>query len=164
MARTFIEIDHTVWLLQRAFGPGTEHGFIQNAFAVPDTLWNEPPVSGRRSAADIAAHVGAGIWVYWSCAFDEPMQWDASFDRGRRFETKAALLDWARDGLDRLIASVTALDDDADLEEPRPVHYSAEPVPTRQILASIMEHCLYHAGEINHVRALLMEADSWPGD
>ena len=33
---------------------------------------------------------------------------------------------------------------------------------TRWLMATIIEHDLYHAGEINHIRALAQGDDAWP--
>ncbi len=39
-----------------------------------------------------------------------------------------------------------------------------EPAETRWIISEIIEHDLYHAGEINHLRAVLQGDDRWPYD
>ena len=33
---------------------------------------------------------------------------------------------------------------------------------TRWLISAMIEHDLYHSGEINHVRALLQGNDAWP--
>jgi hypothetical protein len=42
------------------------------------------------------------------------------------------------------------------------VHMGGQ-LPTRQIISIMIEHDLYHAGEINHLRALMQETDYWRG-
>jgi hypothetical protein len=32
---------------------------------------------------------------------------------------------------------------------------------TRWLIATLLEHDTYHAGEINHIRALLLSDDGW---
>jgi len=39
-----------------------------------------------------------------------------------------------------------------------------ERLPTRVIMRMMIAHDLYHAGEINHLRALLQSTDRWPYD
>ena len=34
-------------------------------------------------------------------------------------------------------------------------------VPTRFLIVNMIEHDVYHAGEINHTRALLQNDDAW---
>ncbi len=69
------------------------------------------------------------------------------------------LIDWLRDGQRRLVDHISALDD-ADLLKPRRVHWGRER-ETRWILANIITHDLFHAGEINHLRALSQDNDRW---
>lgn len=35
-------------------------------------------------------------------------------------------------------------------------------LPTRRIIEIMIAHDFYHAGEINHLRALLQDDDRWP--
>ena len=37
-------------------------------------------------------------------------------------------------------------------------------LPTRELVATLIGHDFYHAGEINHLRALLQGTDRWPYD
>lgn len=74
---------------------------------------------------------------------------------------RVALLEWLREGQQRLTATVRALDDDAGLGRQR-LTDRGEQKPTRWIVRTTIAHDLYYAGEINHVRALLQANDRWP--
>ena len=68
---------------------------------------------------------------------------------------------WLDAGQARLMASIRGLRDDSALHELRMTHWG-EAVATLRIIRTTSEHDLYHAGEINHLRALLDGTDRWP--
>jgi uncharacterized damage-inducible protein DinB len=70
-------------------------------------------------------------------------------------------LDWLHHGHQQLRASIAALDD-AELARARPVHMGGT-LETRMIISIMIEHDVYHAGEINHLRALMQGTDFWRG-
>ena len=53
-----------------------------------------------------------------------------------------------------------SLADDAELLKPRRTNWG-EMKETRWIIKSMIEHDLYHAGEINRMRALRQRNDRW---
>lgn len=59
----------------------------------------------------------------------------------------------------RFVEAAAALSDD-DLPAMRRVHWGAQ-YPTSFVINSIMQHDLFHAGEINHLRALMQGNDRW---
>ena len=61
---------------------------------------------------------------------------------------------WLEAAQGRLVDHVAALADDAELDAPRPTNWG-ERRPTRWIVAAMITHDAYHAGEINHLRSLL---------
>jgi hypothetical protein len=61
---------------------------------------------------------------------------------------------------DQFVAHVAALADDAELDRPRMTNWG-ELRPTRWIVAVMITHDAYHAGEINHLRSLLGDDDRW---
>ena len=63
----------------------------------------------------------------------------------------------------RVDAGERALADDAELDRERLTNWG-DLLPTRKILRILIAHDLYHAGEINHIRALLQGTDRWPYD
>ena len=56
--------------------------------------------------------------------------------------------------------AVDELEDDAELEVPRKAHWG-DLVPTNVLLTIVLQHDLFHGGEINHLRALLQDDDEW---
>jgi len=70
-----------------------------------------------------------------------------------------AVVEWLREGHRRLREHVEALDDD-ELSKPRRVNWG-EMRETRWIIANMIRHDDYHAGEINHIRAVSQGNDPW---
>ena len=64
-----------------------------------------------------------------------------------------------RNSVGRLVGHVAALADD-ELDVPRLTNWG-ELRPTRWIVATMITHDAYHAGEINHLRSLLGSDDRW---
>ena len=74
------------------------------------------------------------------------------------FTNRDEVVAWLTEGHHRLRNSVAALEDDAELLELRP-SYWGEPRAIRWQINTMIQHDLYHAGEINHIRALHQEND-----
>ena len=80
---------------------------------------------------------------------------------GRRSRPPQELLAWLTEGHRRWRESVRALEDDSELERERPTNWG-DHLPTRVLIRILIGHDFYHAGEINHIRALLQGTDRWP--
>jgi uncharacterized damage-inducible protein DinB len=80
---------------------------------------------------------------------------------GARSRPHDELLAWLTEGHQRWLTSVRALPDDAELDKDRLTNWG-ERLPTRDIIRIMIAHDFYHAGEINHIRALLQGTDRWP--
>lgn len=161
-------VEQLVYLLDESFDHNEEHSLVANLRAVAPAQWWTPPPDGARSVAAIVGHCGWFYYVYDDYAFGR-----ASLRDPNHLLSPAALrepgeghidslLEWLAAGFTRFRASVAALDD-GDLLRPRPVHWGAA-AETRWIIAQVCEHGLYHAGEINHIRALMSRDDRWPGE
>jgi hypothetical protein len=61
---------------------------------------------------------------------------------------------------EEFVAHVAGLADDSELDRPRQTNWR-EARPTRWIVAAMITHDAYHAGEINHLRSLLGPDDRW---
>jgi hypothetical protein len=59
-----------------------------------------------------------------------------------------------------LLANLATVTDDGELGRPRPTNWGEER-ETRWIVAAMVTHDAYHAGEINHIRSLLQGDDRW---
>jgi uncharacterized damage-inducible protein DinB len=156
-------------LLDDAFrGRGIEasnesQALLTNLESVPDEAWRALPTAAARSIESIALHVAACKIMYDDYAFGAGTL---------RFGTSAVepwtdgeappdeVISWLEEAHDRLVGHVAALADDAELDMPRMTNWG-EPRPTRWIVAAMITHDAYHAGEINHLRSLLDGDDRW---
>jgi DinB family protein len=157
------------YLLEEAFrGVGIQESnesqaLLTNLATVPPEAWRTLPPGASRSIESIALHVGACKIMYD----------DYAFGRGTlRFGTsgvepwaegtapQAKVIPWLEAAHDRLRGHVAALESDADLEASRLTNWG-ERRPTRWIVAAMITHDAYHAGEINHLRSILGTDDRW---
>ena len=161
-------IDALLGLMDEAFrGAGIEESnesqaLLPNLATVTPEQWRALPAGAARSIADIANHVGACKIMYDDYAFDactlrfatpevEPFATEGSQEQ---------VVAWLESAHARLAAHIAALSDDAELDVPRMTNWG-ELRPTRWIVAAMITHDAYHAGEINHVRSLLAGDDRW---
>lgn len=72
----------------------------------------------------------------------------------------AEVVAWIEGAQDRLAGHVAALDVDRELDRLRLTNWG-ERRPTRWIIAAMITHDAYHAGEINHIRSILGPDDRW---
>jgi hypothetical protein len=73
----------------------------------------------------------------------------------------AEVVAYAREGQGKLLAALGALTE-AGFDAHVRVHWG-ETMPARHVFATLMEHDLYHAGELNVLRSVLRGVDRWPG-
>ncbi len=158
-------IESLAWLIQEAFEGDPEHSLRANLRDVREQDWSALPPGGGRTIADILEHVGWCKWMYEDYAFgsvalrgDRP---PLVPENGARTRPREELLRWLTEGQRRWLASARALPDDAELDRPRLTHWG-ELLATRDIIRIMIAHDWYHAGEINHLRALLQGTDRWP--
>ena len=165
MARAAVE--QLLYLIDEAFeGPEGWHSLLGNLRSVGQDDWLWTPPMGARTIRVLAAHIAAAKYVYANVAFcDGKLSWNAPVaDLGYGMEDlqNESVLDnepamediigWLTEGQRALREHVAALDDE-DLLRPRPTH-RGEMRETRWLISVMIQHDLYHAGEINHIRAL----------
>src|SRR5688572_11254234 len=160
-------LDTLVWLIHDAFEGDPDQSLLANLRNLSDEDWTALPLGAGRSIADILEHVGWSKWMYEDYAFgsasmsgDQPPLVPAGGTRSRPHEE---LLAWLTEGHQRWVASVRALSDDSELDKDRLTNWG-DRLPTRDIIRIMIAHDFYHAGEINHLRALLQATDRWPYD
>jgi uncharacterized damage-inducible protein DinB len=164
-SRTVIET--LVWLIEDAFQGDPDNSLLSNLHDLHEENWTALPAGSNRSIADILEHVGWSKWMYENYAFgsatmrgDEPPLIPAN---GVRSRPHKELLDWLTEGHGRWLNSVRSLSDDSELDRERLTNWG-DRLPTRVIIRIMIAHDFYHAGEINHMRALLQGTDRWPYD
>ena len=160
-------IDTLAWMIEEAFEGDPSHSLLANLRDLREEDWTATPGERGRSIADILEHVGWSKWMYEDYAFgtaslrgDQPPLVPEGEARSR---PHAELLAWLTDGHQRWLASVRALSDDSELDQDRLTNWG-DRLPTRDIIRIMIAHDFYHAGEINHLRALLQSTDRWPYD
>jgi hypothetical protein len=158
-------IEHYLYLMDQAFEPDghPEHALLLNLQSVRDDEWFWLPEHGKRCIFDIVSHTGECKYSYENHAFgDGSMRWDVpgSVPSAARTASSQEVIEWLREGQRRMRSSVEALADDAELLRMRRAPWG-EPCETRFLINTIIQHDLYHGGEINHLRALRQENDRW---
>ena len=159
-------IDQLLYLMDSAFEgvEGQGHALMANLRSVTEEDWSSVPPKGDRSIAHIVAHVAAAKHMYDHYAFGEG-RWtwnDPPFSDEALFVQEhpmPELTGWLKEGQRVLREHVAALED-SELLTPRKTNWG-ELYETRRIIAIMIEHDLYHGGEINHIRALRQGNDRW---
>lgn len=152
-------VSQLLYLLDGAFDGPDWHSLLGNLRAVTPEDWLWVPAGGQRAIRDIVRHVGSCKLMYHDHAFGEgTLTWDDPLVHGGdALATIPSAIAWLRAGQERLRQSLAGLDD-AELLRPRKTNWG-ELQETRWIIAVMIQHDLYHAGEINHIRALRHEND-----
>jgi hypothetical protein len=152
-------VDLLLYLMDEAFdAPDHDHSLLHNLASVTDDIWMTKPPDGGRSIMEMAGHVAACKFVYDNYAFgDASMTWDDP--RWYEPRTRGEMTEWLKDGQRTLRAHVAELADE-DLLTLRRANWGAM-YETRWLASAMIEHDLYHGGEINHLRALLQGNDRW---
>jgi uncharacterized damage-inducible protein DinB len=165
--RSGVALQTLVWLTERAFQADPDQSLLASLRDLREQDWTALPAGGGRSIADILEHVGWAKWMYDDYAFKAgTLRGDAVPQvppNGLRSRPRAELLAWLKEGHERWVASLTALPDDSVLDRERPTNWG-ESLPIRTLIQILIAHDFYHAGEINHLRALLHGTDRWPYD
>ena len=152
-------------LLEEAFrSPGEESSsLLANLAPVDPAAWRALPPGAARTIESMALHVGSCLVMYDHYAFGAGrLAWEdpAVQPWPEGSAPQPATMAWLEGAHDRFAGHVAALDDDARLDEPRMTNWG-EPRPTRWIVATMITHEVYHAGEINHLRSMLGPDDRW---
>ena len=155
-------VEQLLYLLDEAFEGHREHALLNNLRSVRDAEWVWLPPGGARTIFDIVRHVGECKYVYDNHAFgDQSMRWDkpGSIPTIERETGRDDVVAWLREGQRLLRGHLAALADD-ELRHLRRAPWGEE-YETRWLIAVMIEHDLYHGGEINHIRALRQGNDAW---
>jgi hypothetical protein len=157
-------IDQLLYLLAEAFEGSREHSLLANLKSCSRDDWRWRATGGERTILQIVRHVGECKFVYGNHAFgDQSMRWDTpgTIPTISEGADPGAWVEWLGWGHAALISSVGSLEDDEELLQLRPANWGME-YQTRWLINVMVQHDIYHAGEINHIRALKQGNDSWP--
>jgi hypothetical protein len=162
-------IDALLYLMNEAFGglgieaSNESQALMPNLASVDEATWRALPPGASRSVEAITLHVGACKVMYDDYAFgsarlrfDQPEVQPWPDGAAPLAETLA----WLDTCQRRLLDHVAGLADDAELDRPRRANWGEER-PTRWLIATLITHDAYHAGEINHLRSILGPDDRW---
>ena len=165
MAESRVAIETLAGLSESAFEGDSDESLMANLLDLREGDWTALPPGAERTIADVLEHVGWAKWMYEDYAFgpgtmrgDEPPLIPA---HGATSRPHDELLEWLREGHGRWLRSVRALRDDVELDHARLTNWG-DYLPTRNLIRIMIGHDFYHAGEINHARALLQGTDRWP--
>ena len=154
-------LEHLIWSLDQSFKEKPEHSLIANLSSVTDDDLDTIVPGGGRTMRDLIVHCGAvklmhanhafgdATYTLWSTWPHEDPISEAPFEK---------LLEWLELAHTNVIIAVEKLEGDHELTAPRTTYWGAS-WETRRILDAIAIHDVYHAGEINHLRALLHQVD-----
>jgi hypothetical protein len=172
MSRT--AVDRLVYLLDEAF-EGKEqpwHSMLGNLASTTEDDWLWVPPGGGRTIRRICGHVGGAAYLYYDRAFGgyatfgNPItSWNApagdlghgtlDLDDNPHLDPEppmSAVVAWVTERARAFRDASAALDDD-QLTEIRTNHLMQEK-PLSWFISVAIQHYAYHAGEINHIRAL----------
>ena len=136
---------------------------LSNLKSVKDDEWLWVPAKGGRSIFSIVRHIGEGKYIYDSHAFgDGSMRWDrpGSYPVVAPEQTSGEIIEWLKEGQRLFTEHVQALADDDELLVLRKANWGEE-YETRWLINTMIQHDLYHGGEINHIRSLKQKTDKW---
>lgn len=164
MGTSHIAIDALVRLTEEAFDDDPDQSLISNLRNLREEDWTALPPGASRSIAEIVEHVAWAKWMYENYAFgpaslrgDQPPMVPAN---GQRSRPHRELIEWLIEGHQHWLSSIRGLEDDSELDRERLTNWGTQ-LPTRVLIHILIGHDFYHAGEINHMRALLQHTDGW---
>ena len=156
MPRTGIEL--LLYQMDEAFRDNPFHSLMNNLKNVRDDDWEWLATDGKRSIFHIVQHVGYAKRMYENHAFgDRSLSWEDP-TQVPQLSTPNVMIDWLNDCQRTWRDKVAVLVDDEELKQNRMAPWGGE-ANTRWIVNNMVQHDLYHAGEINYIRALHQRND-----
>jgi uncharacterized damage-inducible protein DinB len=160
---TRVAIDQMLVLLDLSFDGENAHSLLGNVRDVRPGDWDWAPPGGDRTIRQILEHAAIAKHLYTEHLFGAARRsYDDVLSESPARTTPRdsdALITWARVGHAGFVAGVAAMED-ADLDVATRRHYGA--IATKaSVIGAMIQHDCYHAGEINHLRALCQHDDAW---
>lgn len=160
MSRAVVE--NLVALLNRSFDGENTQSLLGNVASVRREDWDWLAPGGARTIRDIFEHAAVAKHIYGDYLFGNgDRTWDDVATEGRSAgdpDDVEALIGWARRGHAAFMRGMASLHD-ADLTAMTRKWHGA--MDTKgEVIAVLIQHDCYHAGEINHIRAIHQQRDT----
>jgi uncharacterized damage-inducible protein DinB len=167
MTSSRLEVNVLLGLLDRSFYEDPEqfdgrrwHSLISNLEPVRPEDWDALPDGAERPIRELVSHLGKCYLMYENhCFGDGTLSWagtSADFPSSGSPEETIAWLRACHRTFGESLAAIT----DEQLGESGPGSWN-EGHPRRDIVERMIQHGLYHAGEINHLRGTIQRNDAW---
>ena len=181
-----VAVNELLLIMDQAYDQNREHSLLVNLSTVPDEAWLWLPPGNERSIRHMVRHIAACKYRYDNQAFgDRSVTWNspamprpstsghasAPFTQEEMQSgalglpdepSRVAMMGWLAEGHRRLRAHLAALDDDG-LRQPGYALSSGQTRDIRWVIQVMVQHDLYHAGEINHINAQYRGTDVFGG-
>jgi uncharacterized damage-inducible protein DinB len=138
------------------------HSLISNLEPVRPEDWDALPEGAERPIRELVLHTGKCYLMYENhCFGDGTMAWNAGamaegLPPQASPEQTIAWLRAAHRTFSESLAKIT----DEQLDEAGAGSWS-EGLPRRDFIERMIQHGIYHAGEINHLRGTIQRNDAW---
>lgn len=152
-------LDHALEESPDPFGTQHWHSLLWNLHNVRPEDWDARPAPGSRTIRAIVEHIGIVFMAYENHVFgDGTRGWDeVAIDGVSPGENPAEMIAWLREAHSRFRTSAAGLTD-SQLPELCPW---GEPWTYQRIIEVVIQHPIYHIGEINYARAVLQGNNDW---
>lgn len=156
------QFDHTFEATEAEFGSNQWHSISENLSSVRPEEWDLQVPGGVRTIRELVTHIGGCYSMYENHGFgDRTMRWedDDAINGHLPEESPEQMIAWLQAAHGRFRASLARLTDD-QLDEPAFGHWGGR-IETRRLVELMLQHGIYHAGEIGYLRALPQGNDDW---
>lgn len=152
-------LDHTLEESPDQFGTQHWHSLLWNLHNVRQEDWDTQPAPGSRTIREIVTHIGIVYLAYESHIFgDGTRSWDdPTIDGVTPGSDPEEMMTWLRRTHAQFRNSVASLTD-SRLSEPTSW---GEPWTYQRVIEILIQHPIYHIGEINYARAILQGNNDW---
>lgn len=158
-----ITVAALVRLADSAFDGQHWHALMRNLGSLQQDDWDWTPSEGERSIREIVRHIGKAKLMFANQLFgDGTRTWDdpeIAVPVGDNVDDTTAWLRKAHAVFRNGIAGCTD-----DQLTTTPSGYWDKPRELQWSIEVLIQHDVYHAGEINHIRALRHGNDDWGND
>jgi uncharacterized damage-inducible protein DinB len=138
------------------------HSVISNLEPVRPEDWDALPEGAERPIRELVNHVGKCYLIYENhCFGDGTLTWNAgAMTEGLpRQATPEQTIDWLRASHRKFSESLAKITDEQLGEAGTGDWFEGH--PRRDIVERMIQHGIYHAGEINHLRGTIQRNDAW---